>query len=179
MKTPVRDAWANVHRDGFTLIELLIVTAILGLLVQLMLPAVMSSQESARRLSCTNNLRQVALAVQSHHDTYKRLPSGGWHWNWPGEPERGTGPDQPGGWIFNILPFVEQQSLRDLGKDLSGVARAAALRQRIETPVALFSCPSRRLPRAYAVEEQPLYYSREGAIFDTLKVGAKTDFAAC
>jgi prepilin-type N-terminal cleavage/methylation domain-containing protein len=169
----------SAARRAFTLVELLIVVAILGLLVQLMLPAVMSSQESARRLSCSNNLRQIALATHQHHDTYKRLPSGGWHYAWAGEPELGSGPDQPGGWIFNILPFVEQKDLHDLGKGLTGDDRTVALRQRIETPVPLFNCPSRRLSRAYPLEDQPTYYSREGPILDHLKIGAKTDFAAC
>jgi len=164
---------------GFSLIELLVVIAILGLLIQMFLPAVMSSREAASQLSCSNNLRQVALAIAEHHDTYKRLPSGGWYFKWAGEPELGTGRDQPGSWIFNILDFVEQKDLRSLGKDLSGEERAAAFKTRIETPVAVFQCPSRRLPRAYPMEWSPLYFSRDGLLNQTFANGAKTDFAAC
>jgi prepilin-type N-terminal cleavage/methylation domain-containing protein len=164
---------------GFTLIELLVVIAILGLLIQLMLPAVMSSREAASQLSCTNNMRQIATAIQLHHDTHKYLPSGGWHYSWAGEPELGTGPEQPGGWIFNILSFVEEDALRSLGRDLDGAERAAAFGHRIKTPLALFHCPSRRPPNAYSLEYSPAYFSRDGVLSQVYQLGAKSDFAAC
>jgi prepilin-type N-terminal cleavage/methylation domain-containing protein len=164
---------------GFTLIELLVVIAILGLLLQLVLPAVMSSREAASQLSCSNNLRQIALAIQMHHNTYKRFPSGGWHYKWAGEPELGTGRDQPGGWIFNILALLEQADLRNLGKDLTGVERGLAFKKRIETSLPIFYCPSRRAAQAYPVDWASQYYSRDGLLDQYFVTGAKTDFAAC
>ena len=84
-------------RVGFTLVELLVVIAIIGVLVALLLPAVQAAREAARRSQCTNNLKQLALGMQNHHDTRKALPPGGTVLH--------------GTWMPRILPFIEQQQL--------------------------------------------------------------------
>ena len=64
-----------------------------------------------------NNLKQLALAMLHHEQAHGFFPSGGWNWQWCGDPDRGTGKEQPGGWNFATLPYVEQQALHDLGAD--------------------------------------------------------------
>src|SRR5262249_22585489 len=86
---------------GFTLVELLVVIAIIGILVALLLPAVQSARESARRAQCINNLKQVGVAFQNYHDTYKQLPVGAYSCCW-------------GTWQMAILPFIEEKQLADL-----------------------------------------------------------------
>jgi len=139
--------------NGFSLIELLIVIGIVGLLIQLLLPAVMLSRESARKVSCSNNLRQIGLAAQAHHEAQGFYPSGGWMPMWVGDPLRGFGQDQPGGWIYSLLPYVEAKAIHRLPDDGDAVAitpeQKAKAAGMTRIPVPLFQCPSRRPPRAY------------------------------
>ncbi len=131
-------------RRAFSLVELLVVIGIIGVLVALLLPAVQAAREAARRTACRANLRQVGLGLLSFHDVHRKFPTGGWGRAWIGVPERGTGVRQPGGWIFQILPMIEEQSLYELGRGASGAAQSEAYSQRLATPLALFNCASRR-----------------------------------
>jgi prepilin-type N-terminal cleavage/methylation domain-containing protein/prepilin-type processing-associated H-X9-DG protein len=97
---------------AFTLVELLVVIAIIGVLVALLLPAVQAAREAARRMQCSNNIKQLALAMHNYHDTYKVLPPGrmgtnptGCAWN------SNTGTCNAAGTVYHMLPFIEQQSL--------------------------------------------------------------------
>ena len=138
-------------RGGFTLVELLVVIAIIGILVALLLPAVQSAREAARRTQCKNQIKQMALGCILHVDTHGFFPSGGWDYDWTGDPDRGYGKNQPGGWPYSILTYVELQSLRDLGKGSTGNSATWQTYsvQLHQTPVGLFHCPSRRSPRIY------------------------------
>jgi prepilin-type N-terminal cleavage/methylation domain-containing protein/prepilin-type processing-associated H-X9-DG protein len=125
-------------RGAFTLIELLVVVAILGVLISLLLPAVQKVRESASRTNCQNNLKQIGLACQVHHDFIGALPSGGWGWTWVGDSTRASGTHQPGSWIFQLLPSIEQQNLYNLARTYNGRGQLAGM------PLQLFNCPSRR-----------------------------------
>jgi type II secretory pathway pseudopilin PulG len=126
-----------------------VVIAIIGILLGLMLPAVQSAREAASRVQCANNLRNLALACLNHESLYRQLPTGGWGWFWSGDPDRGPDHRQPGGWGFNVLPFIEQNNLYQLGAGLPPAQKRAAIAQRISTPLHLFNCPSRRLNQAW------------------------------
>jgi prepilin-type N-terminal cleavage/methylation domain-containing protein len=136
-------------RRAFTLVELLVVIAIIGVLVSLLLPAVQAAREAARRSQCSNQLRQVALAWQLHHDAQKFFPSAGWGYAWIGDPDRGFGKKQPGSWAYSCLPFLEATAIHQKGKGAAGSVKRDALTELAQTPVAAFYCPSRRAPDAY------------------------------
>jgi prepilin-type N-terminal cleavage/methylation domain-containing protein len=151
---------SHVRRRAFSLIELVIVLAIIGVLAGLLLSAVQQAREAASRLRCANNLRQIGLALQQHHDVYGVFPgNGGWdgrqwilgvdgkptyvftkdrvlptpfYWG-VGDPARGPR-DQTGSWAYAILPFLEQQNMY-AHRDWT-------------VPMQLYNCPSRRQPLA-------------------------------
>ncbi|QDU58940.1 DUF1559 family PulG-like putative transporter [Aeoliella mucimassa] len=129
---------------GFTLVELLVVIAIIGILVALLLPAVQAAREAARRSACTNNLKNLALAMVNHESAYGSLPSSGWGGHWSGDPDRGHGKNQPGNWLYSILPFIEQQQLYDMGHGQTGQLRKDQLAARDGTTLSVANCPSRR-----------------------------------
>ncbi len=134
---------------GFTLVELLVVITIIGILIALLLPAIQAAREAARRTKCSNNLKQMALACLGHESSQGYLPTGGWSLTWVGDPERGFSDRQPGGWYFNILPYIEQQGVYDLSKGLTGTAKMDAEMKMAMTPIAAFHCPTRRVASAY------------------------------
>ena len=137
----------KAKRRGLTLIELLIVVAIIALLFQLSLPAIESARESARQTHCKNNIRQLALGCQMHTDAHGHFPTGGWTYAWVGDPNRGFSKKQPGGWGYNILPYIEQQELHDVGAGLGEGQRRKAAAQMYGTAVPVFVCTSRRAAR--------------------------------
>jgi prepilin-type N-terminal cleavage/methylation domain-containing protein/prepilin-type processing-associated H-X9-DG protein len=98
-----------VRRSGFTLVELLVVIAIIGILVGLLLPAVQAAREAARRMECSNNLKQIGLALQNYHDANGSFPASA-EWG-PGRPPY-TLPYHHT-WLTAILPYIEQQPLYD------------------------------------------------------------------
>ncbi|MBU6173862.1 MAG: DUF1559 domain-containing protein [Planctomycetes bacterium] len=162
-------AWWPKAR-GFTLVELLVVIAIIGILVGLLLPAVQAAREAARRMQCSNNLKQIGLAFLNHESAYRFLPQGpydgdpslpGMVYNEPiGAYESGTtccNAAHPNGWShwFKILPFMEQQPVYNLARfDLPPIHTGRPTDYNGEDSVARalipsYYCPSRRGPTGY------------------------------
>jgi prepilin-type N-terminal cleavage/methylation domain-containing protein/prepilin-type processing-associated H-X9-DG protein len=184
--TQVSAPRTQAHR-GFTLIELLVVIAIIAILIALLVPAVQKVRAAAARTQCINNLKNIGLAVQMNHDAYKQFPSGGWGWNWVGCPGQGTDQYQPGGIFYNILPYIEQGSLRDSANVTIANGFVTKMQAMMATPVTLFYCPSRRVPMALPAQNRgdPNYFSADAtgivAVFPDVNPGgfARTDYAAC
>ncbi|MEX0716574.1 MAG: DUF1559 domain-containing protein [Planctomycetaceae bacterium] len=154
-------------RRGFTLIELLVVIAIIGILIALLLPAIQAAREAARRSSCSNNMRNLALAVHNHHDTYKSFPPG----------IGGTGFDPVAGaadplltfsWGMHLLEFLGQDAIYRLHDQLTpwgpnGTPDNTTLDAFItngDIPrLAIFQCPSSRWMTHSAANS---YYGNSG-----------------
>ncbi len=142
--------------------ELLTVIAVIGVLIGLLLPAVQAAREAARKATCRNNIRQLALAIVAHHDAKTHFPYGGWGRGWVGIPAQGCEKNQPGGWIYNTLPQLEQWALHELGgSDLASPEMNAAYSERLQTALPVLNCPTRRplslwtVSKGYAVEPKP------------------------
>jgi prepilin-type processing-associated H-X9-DG protein len=126
-------------------VELLVVITIIGILIALLLPAVQAAREAARRTQCAKNIKEMALAAMNHEQANGHLPTGGWGYAWVGDPRYGFGIEQPGGFFYNILPFMEQQSLHDFTlKATDETNRCNLALTMIQTPLSMCNCPTRR-----------------------------------
>ncbi|MDR2761586.1 MAG: DUF1559 domain-containing protein [Planctomycetaceae bacterium] len=145
------DFCKSFFKLGFTLVELLVVIAIIGVLIALLLPAVQAAREAARRLHCSNNLKQMGLGLHNYHDATQKLPSG---WNNLGFC-----------WSGAILPYIEQGALFDTlvfsenngsttnngNWDQAGSRNAAAC----GTLLPIYQCPTFSLPHQYTNNSIP------------------------
>jgi len=140
---------------AFTLVELLVVIAIIGVLIALLLPAVQAARESARRVSCTSNLHQIGIALQSFHNDHQKLPPSRFFNGYPT-------------WFAIVLPYVEEQNLGQLWH-LEKPFYADSNRTARETPVDIFRCPSRG--------GHDLVVDSQGNSGDIVTLGASGDYA--
>lgn len=179
------------RNKGFTLVEVLVVILIITILIGLLLPAVQMAREASRRTQCQNNLKQIGVAMQMHENTLMRLPSGGWSERWVGDPDRSTGAKQPGGWVYQILPYMDFQALHDLRFDAvaattpanttSGstnttptAAEKKALLARLQaTQIPGFNCASRRSRGPYPHVSSDVAINSDATTND-----ARCDYAA-
>ena len=98
----------------------------------------------------------MSIAFLNHESAHGFLPSSGWGWRWQGDPDRGYGKKQPGGWAYNILTYMELQALRTIGQGFVNLApnRGSTLQRPdlmpvVTTPIPMFNCPTRRAALAY------------------------------
>lgn len=132
---------------GFTLVGLPVVNSIIAVPVGLLLPAVQTARESARRTQCGNHMKQLALAALSHEQWQRFFPSGGLGHRWVGDADRGFGRSQPGGWLSACLSSMEQNVVWSLPTD--GQPNAITTQQRaganplVRTVLTVAICPRR------------------------------------
>jgi prepilin-type N-terminal cleavage/methylation domain-containing protein len=140
-RTPLRPD----NRRGFTLVELLVVIAIIGILVALLLPAVQSAREAARRMQCQNHCKQLALALHNYHDVRLAFPPSS-VWRDTADIERNNNPNLGPNWVILTLPYLEQQNLFDLF-DLNQPIPAAVNMPARSTTLSFMLCPSDQYAR--------------------------------
>ncbi len=148
MRIRFRDNGRVRGRAAFTLVELLVVIAIIGILIALLLPAVQAAREAARRAQCTNNIKQLALALHTFESSYKQLPPGGFADERPwGEVDNPEGSGWGSSWLALILPFIEQgplfEQLEFKGSSGWGSYHNAAVCHGVK--ISAFRCPSSTL----------------------------------
>ncbi len=161
----------SARRGGFTLIELLVVIAIIAVLIGLLLPAVQKIRESANRMKCTNNLKQIGLALQNYHDTSLKFPPG-YASNFDAA-GNDTGPGW--GWAAHVLPQTEQDNVFRL-IDLSQPIEAPASAQGRTVVIKSFLCPSDTAPaQAFPVGPR----SASGQLTATTCAVAPANYVGC
>ena len=106
-----------------------------------------------------------------HHESHRIFPTGGWSQRWTGDPDLGFDEDQPGGWEYNVLPFIEELAMYELGAGQSLVEKKRLFRERLQKPISMFHCPSRREPRVRPI--QNFFYNA-----DSMQGNVKIDYAA-
>ncbi|OYP33999.1 DUF1559 domain-containing protein [Rhodopirellula sp. MGV] len=168
----------NRKRHAFTLVELLVVIAIIGILVGLLLPAVQAAREAARRMSCSNNLKQIGIAMHNYNDVYRKLPPSALGVRVDGTNKAPINELGLTGWV-SILPYLENQALYesfDLNQGLENEDNLAASKKTPE----VYLCPSVPLPSGeangyscYAFSTGTKKYRNQmndGAIIDAMNV---------
>lgn len=169
-------------RRGFTLVELLVVIAIIGVLVGLLLPAIQAAREAARRTQCKNNLKNMGLSILNYESTHNEFPTGGASYGdsiecYANNGKAWVGKKQGLSWAYQILPYLEQGALANIG-DTKLVQ---------STPVPLYNCPSRRGPTLHDGYWGPSYLmdyagaqpATLGASNSTSQYIATRDFENC
>jgi prepilin-type processing-associated H-X9-DG protein len=170
-----------LSRTGLTLLELLLITAIIGVLVALLLPAIQRVRESASRATCASNLKQIGLALQQFHDIHGFFPNNGGSLGLPGskpaiasvkagkpkwwgvgDPRYSPGM-QPGSWAYAVLPYLEQQN--------------AFQNRTYNVAVKEYLCPTRGRQNPQTVPEQDPVFPKYTYINDGVADWGKTDYA--
>lgn len=142
---------------GFSMIELLVVVAVIGVLTGLLLAVLQRVRESSRNTTCRNNLFQLGKAIATAESANGRFNSGGWAGQWLGDSSRGSEGKQPGGWAFQLLPYLEELPLWDSLASVPSGQADVRYRDLAKYVAPVLSCPSRRTGSTNLTEGLNLY----------------------
>lgn len=176
MDMAIRSRVRRAARRGYTLVESLVTIAIVGTLSSMLLPALQGARESARMTSCRHNISQVSKAMLTHESRLGHFPSGGWSPLWLGTADRPSGPGQPGGWSFALLPYAGQLESYDALSGLTPATAADTYRRTSSVAQPLFACPSRRAARPLPVPAGGPFITAAGPV--SLVQAVRSDYAA-
>lgn len=151
------------RRAGWSLLELVFALFVVVDLLALLMPWIDTLRESGRSNACVYNLEQLGQGAIHHASMQQYYPSGGWGIRWLGDPDRGFGERQPGGWMYSILPYIGEKDLWSLGTgvsfDKAVEAKSQAFVGQVSRPIAIFYCPSRRAAQIYPYTAAKLPYA--------------------
>ena len=154
-----KNQWKSA-RSGFTLVELLVVIAIIGILIGMLLPAVQSVREAARRTDCMNKMRQIGLACHNFESSFQNFPTAG------GVVQQFISPDEQAapiygfenaGWMWQILPFMEQNNIYQIRTGDGSGNNGFFNTDLIEQPIPTFNCPSRDPDQRFTIISGRIY----------------------
>ena len=189
-------------RTGFSLVEMLVVMTIVAGLAAMFLPAIQKAREAARQASCRHNLARLAESMNRHESIMGYYPSAGWSPEWLGVSARSSDANQPGGWAFNSLAYIDARRVRDIGAyagssttsngsgngkgntgDAGGgndkqldAAIHAAYTQLANNSLGVFNCPSRRTSKPVRVDTAMTFRTPASALL-SLQTATRTDYA--
>ena len=152
-------------RNGMTMVEVMVALAILGILAAVGLPAIQAAREASRLASCKNNILQIGAALNAHESVRKAYPSGGWGFYWYTLSDR-SGTAQPGGWIYPILPYLEQQAFYSRTPNTNDLrmGRVELFREQAKIPIPAFRCPS-KVTKGVMLSEARMVFGVVGPCF--------------
>jgi prepilin-type processing-associated H-X9-DG protein len=164
-------------RTGLNLIELVVIITVIGVTLILLMPVIQHTRETARRMLCYNNLKELSLACSEHLATLHHFPTGGWPGPnyWMGDPDLGYEKRQPGGWTYNILPFLENKPMHDWGMRKTPAQKKTVFGKVAMTALDVYYCPSRRMPTIYPIPRSSVWTPIN---MTSVPSGARTDYAA-
>ena len=139
----------NIGRRAFSVVELVTVLGVMALAVSFLAPFILDARDEMRLAQCADNLRRITLAWNEHEQVLGFYPSSGWGWLWTGDPDRGFGETQPGGWAYDMVRFTEYGDEISQGAGLEDFEKVLRMQAAHAVPVPIFNCPQRREPRTY------------------------------